>query len=94
MLPGVESLAQTRLRVMSFWEEHTLPRSRHGECILVSAHKNTVRAMMMDPASMGIEDVKGFEIPTATPIVYCFDSKGQPIDWHYLNENAEIAKSA
>lgn len=48
----------------------------------------------MDLAGMSIEQVEGFEIPTATPILYHFDRDGQPLDWHYLYTRIDKAESA
>lgn len=93
-LPGAENLAQTRSRVMSFWNEQMLPRIQKGERILISAHGNTLRALLMDLADMSIEKVEAFEIPTATPILYRFDRAGCPLDWRYLDTCTERVKSA
>jgi 2,3-bisphosphoglycerate-dependent phosphoglycerate mutase len=94
LLPDVESLAQTRVRVMAFWNEQIVPRIRKGERILVSAHGNTLRALLMDLAGMSVEQVESFEIPTATPIEYRFDSYAKPLDWRYLDITVDTAKSA
>jgi 2,3-bisphosphoglycerate-dependent phosphoglycerate mutase len=94
LLPGVENLAQTRVRVMSFWKDQIVPRIRQGERIVISAHGNTLRALLMDLASMSVAQVESFEIPTATPILYRFDRDPQPLDWCYLEKCAETAKSA
>ena len=94
VLPGVENLAQTRARVMAFWQEQIVSRIKTGERILISAHGNTLRALVMDLAGMSIEDVEAFEIPTATPILYTFDDKATPMQWHYLNACVEKIKTA
>lgn len=93
-LPGAENLAQTRARVISFWNEQMVPRIQKGERVLISAHGNTLRALLMELANMSIEEVEGFEIPTATPIVYRFDRSGRPLDWRYLDSGMERVKSA
>jgi len=94
LLPDVENLAQTRMRVMSFWNQHIMPRIRNRERVLVSAHGNTLRALLMDLAGMSVEQVESFEIPTATPIEYRFDSKVKPLGWSYLDVTADTVKSA
>ena len=88
-LPDVENLAQTRERVMRFWSEQMLPRIRKGERVLISAHGNTLRALLMDLAGMSIAQVESFEIPTATPIAYQFDQDATPLDWYYLDTGNE-----
>ena len=94
LLPGAENLAQTRVRVMDFWNKLITPRIKKGERILISAHGNTLRALLMDLADMSIEEVEGFEIPTATPILYNFNRDGQPLDWRYLDTSSDTTKSA
>ena len=86
LLPNVENLAQTRARVVEFWNEQVTPRVKKNERILISTHGNTLRALLMELAEMSIEEVEGFEIPTATPIEYHFDTNAKPIGWHYLAE--------
>ncbi|WP_416224058.1 2,3-bisphosphoglycerate-dependent phosphoglycerate mutase [Thiohalophilus sp.] len=85
-LPDVENLAQTRERVMRYWNDEIVPRIRQGERLLISAHGNTLRALIMVLANMSVEEVEGFEIPTATPIVYHFNRDGTPLDWQYLEQ--------
>lgn len=84
LLPNVENLAQTRVRVTAFWREHIVLRIQRGEHVLISAHGNTLRALLMELANMSVAEVESFEIPTATPILYNFDRDGTPLDWHYL----------
>jgi 2,3-bisphosphoglycerate-dependent phosphoglycerate mutase len=94
LLPGVESLAATRTRVASFWQERIAPRIRRGERLLISAHGNTLRALLMELADMSVEQVEAFEIPTATPIVYRFSREGRPLDWRYLQAAGDKVRSA
>lgn len=94
LLPGVENLAQTRMRDTAFWHEQIVPRIQKGERILISAHGNTLRALLMELAGMSVEQVEGFEIPTATPILSRFDGNANPIDWRYLHPCNEAAQSA
>ena len=93
-LPDVENLAQTRARVAQFWQEQIVPRIKRGERILISAHGNTLRALLMELTNMNVAEVESFEIPTGTPIVYDFDSMGRPQGWRYLEQTADPAKSA
>jgi 2,3-bisphosphoglycerate-dependent phosphoglycerate mutase len=94
LLLGVENLAQTRVRVMSFWKDQIVPRIQKGESIVISAHGNTLRALLMDLAGLSVAQVESFEIPTATPILYRFDRNAQALNWHYLDKYAETEKSA
>ena len=67
--PGRENLAMTRDRVLGFWTERALPRIARGERLLVSAHGNSLRALIMALDGMTVTEVERFEIPTAMPIV-------------------------
>jgi len=44
-----------------------------------------LRALLMELAGMRVSEVEAFEIPTATPILYRFDSEARPLDWRYLD---------
>jgi 2,3-bisphosphoglycerate-dependent phosphoglycerate mutase len=90
-LPGAENLAQTRARVLALWNERVLAHIRQGQRMLISAHGNTLRALLMELGGMSVAEVEGFEIPTATPILYRFDGHGQPLDWRYLSSGAQAA---
>ncbi|MDH5444024.1 MAG: 2,3-bisphosphoglycerate-dependent phosphoglycerate mutase [Gammaproteobacteria bacterium] len=95
LLPdGVESLADTRVRVVDCWQEKILPQIKQGQRLLISAHGNSLRALMMELEGMSVEEIEKFEIPTATPILYLFDKNGQPQGWHYLDKDAEQTRSA
>ena len=94
LLPGVENLAQTRQRVVNFWKEQIVPRIHNGERVIISAHGNTLRALLMELADMSIEQVESFEIPTATPIEYLFARDGEPVSWRYLDTCDTVAKRA
>lgn len=86
-----ENLAETRLRVMAFWYEHILPRIKRGERIMISAHGNSLRALMMDLAGKSIAEIEAFDKPTAMPIIFNFDIGGRPLQWYYLNAGSEAA---
>lgn len=84
-LPSVENLAQTRKRVNEFWQQRVVPQIQSGKKILISAHGNTLRALIMQLSGMGIAEVEGFEIPTAMPILYTFNAQAKPLFWQYLD---------
>ena len=95
MLPDVENLAETRARVVDFWQEQIVPRIRRAERILISAHGNTLRALIMELAGMSEQEVEQFEIPTGKPILYEFlRQDAKPLGWRYLADCAEQKRSA
>jgi 2,3-bisphosphoglycerate-dependent phosphoglycerate mutase len=85
-LPDAESLADTRERVIAFWDERIVPQLRAGSRLLIASHGNTLRALIMALHGMSVDEVEAFEIPTGVPIVYAFTPQGEPIGWHYLND--------
>jgi 2,3-bisphosphoglycerate-dependent phosphoglycerate mutase len=94
LLPGVENLQQTRARVAAFWQEEIAPRIHNAERVLISAHGNTLRALIMELEQMSVEQVESFEIPTATPIEYRFTREGESLGWRYLDTRGNAAVSA
>jgi 2,3-bisphosphoglycerate-dependent phosphoglycerate mutase len=84
LLPALENLDQTRRRVTAFWNQAVTPRLEQGQRLLISAHGNTLRALIMALDKMSAAEVERFEIPTACPIIYRFNREGRPLGWHYL----------
>jgi len=68
--PGGESLADTAARVLPFWERHILPDLRAGKNVLVVAHGNSLRALVMHLDRLTREQVLQLEIPTGVPLLY------------------------
>lgn len=87
-IPSVESLADTRVRAMEFWQEKVMPAIRQNERVMISAHGNTLRAVIMALDNMSEASVEEFEIPTGTPIIYRFNEQGMAKGWEYLQPQA------
>src|SRR4029077_12045266 len=68
--PGGESLADTAARVLPYWETHILPDIRAGRNVLVVAHGNSLRALVMHLDHLTREQVLDLEIPTGVPLLY------------------------
>ena len=90
-LPNGESLAQTRERVMAFWQQEIAPQLRAGRRLLIASHGNTLRALIMALQGMSVDEVEGFEIPTGVPIDYAFSASGEPLGWRYLEDGEQAA---
>lgn len=73
LLPLSESLQDTKKRVMEYYEAVLSKELQSGKTILVSAHGNSLRALVMHLEKMSKEDVVKLEIPTGEIIVYSFD---------------------
>jgi len=74
--PGGESLKDTADRAVPYYEEHILPRVLKGERILVSAHGNSLRALIMKIEGMTPEEILKRELGTGVPIVYHLNADG------------------
>jgi len=93
-LHGGENLVMTRARVMGFWRERMTAHIQAGERVIVSAHGNTLRALLMALSDMTVAEVEAFEIPTATPILHRFERTGRPLDWRYLDASGDCVRAA
>jgi 2,3-bisphosphoglycerate-dependent phosphoglycerate mutase len=82
--PGGESLADTAARVLPYWESHILPDLRAGKNVLVVAHGNSLRALVMHLDGLTREQVLELEIPTGVPLLYEMSPEGVPIAKRYL----------
>ena len=71
--PGGESLKQTAERVLPYWHSHIEPDLKAGKNILIVAHGNSLRALIMHLDNLSKEEVVKLEIPTGEPIFYEFD---------------------
>ena len=77
--PGGESLKNTAERVLPYFNAEILPRLTQGENILVAAHGNSLRSLVMQLDNLSKEEVIELEIPTGAPIIYTFSGNESPI---------------
>ena len=70
--PGCESLKDTLARVRPYWESHIAPDVEAGRCTLVSAHGNSLRALVKLLENISDDEIVRLEIPTGAPILYRF----------------------
>jgi 2,3-bisphosphoglycerate-dependent phosphoglycerate mutase len=82
--PGGESLADTAARVLPYWESHILPDLGAGKNVLVVAHGNSLRALVMHLDGLTQEQVLELEIPTGEPLLYDVTPTGQVAGKRYL----------
>ena len=74
--PGGESLAMTAQRALPYFKSVILPRLQNNENVLICAHGNSQRAIVMDLDHLSKEQVIKLELATGLPIVYQFERKG------------------
>src|SRR5213592_101174 len=82
--PGGESLADTAARVLPYWTSHILPDLRAGKNVLVVAHGNSLRALVMHLDGLTREQVLELEIPTGVPLLYELADDGTVRGKRYL----------
>ena len=85
-VPVAESLKDTIARVLPYYESAILPALKAGETVIVSAHGNSLRALVKHLSQISDADILELEIPTGQPIVYDFDAAGQPGERQYLKD--------
>ena len=78
--PGGESLKMTAERVLPYFESTILPRVLSGRRVLVSAHGNSLRALIMKLENLSPEEILARELGTGTPIVYRLDEEGGVVE--------------
>lgn len=75
--PGGESLEDTRKRVLPFFKQRIMCHVKQGDHVLVSAHGNSLRSILMELDELSPEEVPKLELDTGVPIVYDFNEMGQ-----------------
>jgi len=83
-VPLTECLKDTVDRVMPFWNESLAPAMRSGKRVLISAHGNSIRAMVKYLDGISDKDIVGLNIPNGEPLVYELNENLQPITHYYL----------
>ncbi|SCV73892.1 BQ2448_6322 [Microbotryum intermedium] len=82
--PGGESLKLTADRVLPYYESEIKPRLAKGEKVLVAAHGNSLRAMIMSLEGLSGEQILKVELATGVPIVYKLDGEGKVVSKEIL----------
>lgn len=96
-LPMTECLKDVVARMVPYWEQAIIPDLAAGKTVLVTAHGNSLRALVKHLDGISDDDIAGLNIPTAMPLVYRLDEKLLPIvrGGEYLDPQAaaEAAKA-
>jgi 2,3-bisphosphoglycerate-dependent phosphoglycerate mutase len=85
-VPKSESLKDTIERVLPYWEGRIAPALREGQRVLISAHGNSLRALVKHLSDIPDEEITGLEIPTGQPIVYELDDSLAEVERYYLKD--------
>ena len=90
-IPLTECLKDTVARVMPAWDDEIAPAIKAGKQILISAHGNSLRALIKMLDGISDQDIVGLNIPNGQPLVYELDANLKPIKSYYLGDPAAIA---
>jgi 2,3-bisphosphoglycerate-dependent phosphoglycerate mutase len=93
-LPLSESLKETVERFLPYWHDAIAPAIKAGARVLITAHGNSLRALVKYLDNMSNDEIVGLNIPTGTPLVYELGADLAPIKHYYLGDAAKIAAAA
>ena len=91
-IPLTESLKEVIERFIPYWESEIVPSLKESNDVLVSAHGNSLRALVMHLKNMSKEEILGFNIPTGIPYVFEFDDDMNFIKDYFLGDPEEVKK--
>lgn len=92
-VPLSECLRDTVDRVLPLWNNSLAPAIRSGQRLIITAHGNSIRALVKYLNNISDADIVGLNVPNGIPLVYELDDNLKPLRHYYLG-NAEAAASA
>jgi 2,3-bisphosphoglycerate-dependent phosphoglycerate mutase len=93
-LPSCESLKDTVNRMLPYWFSTIAPTIKSGKRVLISAHGNSLRALVKYLDNISDEEIVELNIPTGIPLVYELDEELKPITHYYLADEETVRKAA
>jgi 2,3-bisphosphoglycerate-dependent phosphoglycerate mutase len=93
-LPRTESLKDTLDRVLPYWHGTMVPCLKQGRRVIVSAHGNSIRALVKYLDDISDEDIPDLNIPTGIPLVYELDDRMKAVTRFYLGDEAAVQGAA
>jgi 2,3-bisphosphoglycerate-dependent phosphoglycerate mutase len=93
-LPLTESLKDTVARFLPYWHDVIAPDIRSGRRVLIAAHGNSLRALVMHLDRVSEQDIVELNIPTGIPLVYELDDSLRALARRYLGDPATAAAAA
>jgi len=92
-IPKTESLKDTVGRFMPYWKETITPVLKSGKKALISAHGNSLRALVKYLDKISDEKIVSLNIPTGIPLVYELDKNLKAVKHYYLGDPEEVKKA-
>ena len=94
VLPASECLKDVVARVLPYWNDAVVPQLRDDQTVLVTAHGNSLRALVMHLEGISEDAIAELNIPTGAPRRYTFDSAIRVTSAEYLGDAAAVAAAA
>ena len=91
-IPMTESLKEVIERMVPYWEKEIMPTLKEQEEIIVAAHGNSLRALVMHLKNMSKEAILKFNIPTGIPYLFEFDDDMNLVSDRFLGDPEEVKK--
>lgn len=92
-LPLTECLRDTVARVLPYWHASIASRVKAGDRVLITAHGNSLRALVKYLDGISDKEIAGLNIPTGIPLVYELDENLTPLRHYYLGDPARIEQA-
>ena len=94
VLPAAECLKDVVVRVLPYWNDIVVPQLRDELTVLVTAHGNSLRALVMHLEGISEDAIAELNIPTGVPRRYTFDDAMRVTSAEYLGDAAAVAEAA
>jgi 2,3-bisphosphoglycerate-dependent phosphoglycerate mutase len=91
VLPASECLRDVLDRVLPYWYDRIAPQLMSGSNVLITAHGNSLRALLKHLEDVGDDEIAGVDIPTGVPRRYTFDDRLRVTSADYLGDPEAVA---
>jgi 2,3-bisphosphoglycerate-dependent phosphoglycerate mutase len=89
-IPLTECLKDTVTRFLPFWIDQVVPVIKEGKQVIISAHGNSLRALVKYLDDIQEDVIPGLNIPTGVPLIYELDADMHPIKNYYLGDQDAV----
>jgi 2,3-bisphosphoglycerate-dependent phosphoglycerate mutase len=93
LTPSTECLKDTVERFLPYWHKEIVPVLNAGKQVLISAHGNSLRALVKYLDNVSDEDIVGLNIPTGIPLVYELDQDLKAIRHYYVGDTEKVKQA-
>jgi 2,3-bisphosphoglycerate-dependent phosphoglycerate mutase len=93
-LPLTECLKDTVARFLPYWHQTIVPAIQSDQKVIITAHGNSLRALVKHLDGISDPDIVGLNIPTGIPLIYELDEQLKPLRHYYLGDPEAVAKAA